>query len=329
MAGQESADSAHYIGVDIGGTKILATVFDKSLVKTSRRKKKTSAFNGAESVVESVVACIRDAIARGNIQEGSLAGIGVTVPGVFERATGTIISTPNLPFENYPLQKHLEDAFGAPVLIENDVNAGTYGEYRAGAARGFKNVIGIFPGTGIGGGLILDGKLYIGASGNAGEIGHMIIQVEGPLCGCGQYGCLEALASRTAMAKDAVSLASAGSAPASLEIAGTDFSAYSSKLFSRAPMSGDKDISRIVERSAWFLGIGMANCVNLLSPDVIVIGGGLVDRIGDEYLRAAEESMRQHAMPGISKCVRVVQADLGDDAASFGVAALCMEHEQT
>ena len=314
------------VGVDLGGTKILSTIFDTSLEKLGSKKKKTLPSEGSESILEKIVTCIEQAMEKTGFDISEIAAIGVTVPGVFDRKTGVVITTPNLPFSQFPLQSLLEERLSAPVRIENDVNAGTYGEFTKGAAKGYKHVVGIFPGTGIGGGLILDGKLFTGATGNAGEIGHMIINPSGPLCGCGRYGCLEAHASRSAIAKDAVFLANSGAAPQTLEAFGTDYSRYTSKVFSKAGSGGDEAIAALADRAAWYLGIGMANCVNLLSPEVIVIGGGLIERLGDRYLTIAESSMREHAMVGICEEVAVVAASLGDDAAVVGAAALAREH---
>lgn len=313
------------VGVDLGGTKILTAIFDSALQKRAQTKKKTNPSDGEDSIIETICETITDALKKADQSPESLSAIGVTVPGVFDRNTGVVFSTPNLPFSDYPLKQKLEMHFPVPVVIENDVNAGTYGEYRAGAAKGFTHVIGVFPGTGIGGGLILDGKLFIGATGNAGEVGHMIINPSGPLCGCGKYGCLEAHASRSAMSRDAVFLANSGAAPETLASVGTDYAKYTSKVYDRACNGGDATVAAIVDRAAWYLGIGIANCVNLLSPEVVVIGGGLVERLGRHYLDRVEHSMREHAMSGISESVRMIAATLGDDAAVYGAAALANE----
>ena len=320
-----NSHDACIVGVDLGGTKILSTVFTRDLQIVASKKKKTFASEGSDAILEKIVTCVEQAVVKAERVTEDITAIGVTVPGVFDRETGTVITTPNLPFSDYPLRALLEDTIEVPVCIENDVNAGTYGEYKRGAAAGFRHVVGIFPGTGIGGGLILDGKLYIGATGNAGEIGHTIINPCGPMCGCGKRGCLEAHASRSAIAKDAVFLANSGAAPKTLNEFGTDYAKYTSKVFSRAHNGGDTSVAELVYRAAWYLGIGMANCVNLLSPEAIVIGGGLIERLGSAYLERAEASMREHAMEGLCEGVEVLAASLGDDAAVLGAAALAYE----
>ncbi len=316
------------VGVDLGGTKILSAVFDDDLRKIARKKTKTAAVNGSDAVLDNVSLSVAGALDKAKIPMADVDAIGVAVPGVFDRSTGVIIQTPNLPLSDYPLKAALEQHFSRPVWVENDVNAGTYGEYRAGAAKGYRHVLGVFPGTGIGGGLIINGELYIGSGGNAGEIGHMIIQPGGPLCGCGRRGCLEAFAGRSAMARDAVFLANSGAAPDTLAAAGTDYSAYTSKVFHRAIEAGEAAIVGVIERAAWYLGIGLANCVNLLNPEIVVVGGGLVERLGDRYLRVVEQSMRDHAMRGLADHVAVVAASLGDDATVVGAAALAAERSR-
>jgi glucokinase len=209
--------------------------------------------------------------------------------------------------------------------LENDVNAGTYGELIAGAGKGYRHVIGLFPGTGLGGGLILDGRLFRGATGGAGEIGHMIIQVDGRRCGCGQYGCLEAMASRTALAKDLVALAATGGAPAIQKKAGSDFSRIKSGLIQSAWEDGEPAVVGLVDRAARHLGIGMANMVNVFNPQLIIIGGGLVEKLGAPYIQKAEQAMRDHAMARLVTIVEVKQAELGDDSTVIGAAALARE----
>ncbi|TFG58850.1 MAG: ROK family protein, partial [Spirochaetales bacterium] len=238
---------------------------------------------------------------------------------------GILLFTPNLGFKDFPIKEKIEKEFGVPMLLENDVNAGTYGEFMAGAARGFRHVVGVFPGTGIGGGLIINGRLFVGGSGNAGEIGHMIIQVEGPLCGCGHYGCLEALASRTAMAKDAVSIAGSGKPTSAYAKAGTDVKKYKSSVFKLGLKEEDPYLTEIIDRSAYFLGIGIANCIHILNPEVVVIGGGLVEKLGDYYMNEVEKSMRKHTLPQLLSEVKLLKAVLGDDAAVIGAAGIYQE----
>ena len=203
------------------------------------------------------------------------------------------------------------------------MSAGTYGEHRFGAARGRQHVLGVFPGTGIGG-LVLDGR-RTGASGNAGEVGHMIVQLHGPLCGCGQYGCLEALASRSALARDLIAQAAIGRAPTVAARAGTDVRSVRSKMIARVLAAGEQPGVELLERAVERLGVGIANCVNLLNPEMVVLGGGLVEKLGDWLIERAADSMRRHALPSLAEGVEVVAATLGDQAVVRGAAALAQE----
>ncbi|MFP4362892.1 MAG: ROK family protein [Spirochaetia bacterium] len=319
--------SEHFvIGFDLGGTKMLSAVLNEKNEIIAKVKRRTKGQEGNEEVVDTIIDCIKESMKKADIKKSDISGIGIACPGILNRDEGVLEHTPNLGFENFPLREKIQKKIDIPILIENDVNAGTYGEFKHGAGKGFENVIGLFPGTGVGGGLILNGKLFIGAEGNAGELGHMIIQVDGPLCGCGQYGCLEALASRTAITKEAVALSSAGNAPEMYEIAGTDFKDYRSKVFAKAIEKKSGPIIQVIKRSAWFMGIAMGNLVNILNPQGFILGGGLVEKLGNFYIDEAEKSMRDHCMPGMAKNVQVLEASLGDDAVFMGCASLVREY---
>jgi len=315
----------YIIGFDLGGTKMLSALFDRSYKIVARNKEKTADARSNEAVTERIFSCIDGLLKSGKASAHDILGIGIAIPGPIDIAAGIVLETPNLAMHNLPLRDLLEAKYDCPVILENDVNAGMYGEFKKGAARGFSEVVGLFPGTGVGGGLILGGKLYRGAIGGAGEIGHTIVQVDGPLCGCGKYGCLEAVASRTALAKDLVGLAANGEAPTVLEKAGTDIMRIKSSVIKKAIDAGEEKVIELVNRNARFLGIGMANCVNIFNPELLVLGGGLVEKLGGPYVRAAEASMREHAMRYLVKSVEVREAKLGDDAAVTGAAALLLE----
>jgi glucokinase len=315
----------YWIGFDLGGTKMIAALLDDSLKVVSRLKERTGAQDGSRAVLKRIAATIEGLIAQSGVARDEIRGIGIAVPGPLDREAGILLNTPNLGFKRTPLRDYVEKETGFRAVLENDVNAGTYGEYIEGAGRGFRHIVGVFPGTGIGGGLILDGRLYRGAQGNAGEVGHMIIQLDGPQCGCGQYGCLEALASRLAISKDAVGLAASGKAPLTYREAGTDIKNYKSRVFARAWEKQESSIVELIKRSAGHLGVGLANCVNLLNPEAVILGGGLVEKLGKPYVHEAESSMRAHGMSGMVDDVKVLVAKLGDDAVFIGAAALARQ----
>ena len=317
------------IGVDLGATKILAAAFElteEGLIKGSIAEVKTPTprGDGAEALLRGLIEAIASlrVEAEKKLAKGTCKTLGIAVPGPLDRAKGIVRYTPNLGLENYPLAAKLREALGLEVSLENDVQAGVFGELKAGALRGKRHAVGIFVGTGIGGGLVIDGELYRGSSGSAGEIGHMIVHEGGSLCGCGSYGCLEALASRTALAKDSIALAASGKAPGMYAAAGVNFKKYRSSAFAEALDAGDAVIEKAIDRSAFWLGVGMANLVNILNPEAIVLGGGLVARFGKRYLVGARTAMRDRLMPGLADTVEVLLSELGDLAVPAGAALI-------
>jgi glucokinase len=317
-------DERIYVGVDLGGTKILAVAFDSKLKALATVKAKTPREANASSIVAALSEAVRAVLAEaGSGQE--LGGVGISVPGPLDRAKGIVRYTPNMGFKDYKLGEELAGLFGAPAYLENDVQAGVYGELRAGALRGKLNAVGVFVGTGIGGGIVIDGKLYRGATGSAGEVGHMILHEGGAACGCGNYGCLEALASRTAMAKDSIVQAATGKAPTLYSLAGSDLRKCRSSVLFEAIEGGDKGVKKAVDRAAAWLGIGLANLVHVLNPEAIVVGGGVVTRFGQKFLDRAVASMEEHLMPGLSGTAKILLSELGDLAVPTGAACIALE----
>jgi glucokinase len=313
------------VGVDLGGTKILALVVDKQFAVVGRAKKSTKAQEGVAHVHDRIVAAVIEACRGAGLDPKALAGVGVGSPGPLDPATGVIIDSPNLGWHNYPLREKLQQALGVPVAVDNDANLGTLSEQRLGAARGKQHVVGIFAGTGIGGGLVLNGQLFYGASGAAGEIGHIVMNPDGPLCGCGNRGCLEAIASRSAIAGEAAVAAVRGHAPHLLAACGGDVTKVRSGDLAEAIQAGDQAIETIVRRAARYIGIAIGSLVNLLSPDCVVLGGGMVEAMEDIFLAEAREALKHHAMPYLAQRVEIMPARLGDDAVALGAALLIAE----
>lgn len=319
------ADKNRVVGFDMGGTKMLASVLDDSYKELASEKIRTPVGAGDDETVDTIAKLIKEALSSADAEPSSVAAIGIAVPGPIDRPEGRVIMMPNVAMEDYPLRDRLQDKVGIPVVLENDVNAGTYGELVSGAAKGARHVIGIFPGTGVGGGIIIEGRLYRGRTGSAGEFGHMIVQAGGRRCGCGKLGCLEAVASKTAIAKDLVHLAMNGQADTVLEKAGTDIANIRSSVIKKAMEAGEKAVIEVVERAAWYLGLGLGSLVDIFDPDVVVVGGGLVEKLGKSYLKLVEASMRAHSM--IDSDVSLVAASLGDDSVIIGAAALAREEQ--
>ncbi|MBN1269647.1 MAG: ROK family protein [Kiritimatiellae bacterium] len=314
-------DRKFWIGFDLGGTKMMAIVFDKNFKASARNRKKTKGHEGSKAGLDRIVRTIQGALDEAKLSVKDLAGIGVGCPGPLDLNRGVIIDAPNLGWQNVPLQSTLEKAFGCPAVIANDVDAGVYGEYCFGAGQKARCVLGVFPGTGIGGGCIYEGRILRGTTSSCLEIGHIPVMPDGPLCGCGRRGCLEAVASRLAISAAAAAAAFRGDAPHLLEEAGTDLSEIRSGALAAAIQAGDEAIENIVRDAARWLGVGIAAAVNLLAPDVLVLGGGLVEAMPRLYVEEVEKSLKKHAMPSFAKSLKVATARLGDDATATGAAA--------
>ena len=313
----------HIVGVDIGGTKMMATVFNHAYKPVGRCRKKSRSVKTGNTAEERIVNTVLKALEEA--ENPKIRGIGVGSPGPLDPETGVIIDTPNLGWRDFPLAEMLSKHFDVPVVVDNDVNVGTYGEWCFGEIRDARDVVGIFPGTGIGGGLILGGKLVHGFSGAAGEVGHMTIEVDGPFCGCGKRGCLEAVASRIAIAKEVAALAAREDAPHIAQTCGTDLEKIRSGALARAIDAGDTMVEEVVRKAAFYVGIAVGNLINILSPEAVVLGGGLVEAMEALYMQEVKRAVKTHAMPFLRKGVRIMPAKLGDDAVVLGAARLIVE----
>jgi len=312
----------YIIGVDVGGTKLMAVVYDHKFNPVGRSRKHTKT-GKKEPVEHRLIRVIREALEESKVD--AVKGIGVGSPGPLNPDTGVIIDTPNLDWKDFPLADTLSNEFGVPVAVDNDVNLGTYGEWKFGEAQDCRNLVGIFPGTGIGGGIIIEGRLYRGFTGAAGEVGHMTVQPGGPYCGCGKRGCLEAVASRIAIAAEVAKLAARGDAPSVLADCGTDIGKIRSGAIAKAVAAGETMVEGVVRHAAYQVGIAVANLINVLSPEAVVLGGGLVEAMPDLYLGEVRQAVKDHAMPFLRKDVRIIPAQLADDATVKGAAAYMAE----
>ena len=313
----------HWAGFDLGGTKMRVAIFDDAFRLVASAETKTKGFKGLRNGVKRMSEILEEAwsAARAKTPRARLAGIGLACPGPVNVRTGIVREMPNLGWRNAPLARLLERAAGVPVAAINDVDAGTYGEYRFGAGRGGHCVVGVFPGTGVGGGCVLRGELLTGAEWSALEIGHLPVLPDGPLCGCGQRGCLEAVSSRLAIAQAAAAAAYRGEAPHLLAEAGTDIQRIRSKALAQAIVAGDVAVERIVRDAAAWIGVGVAAVVNLLAPDIVVLGGGLVDAMPKLYREEVEAMARTRTMRTYQSAFQIAVAKLGDNAAIAGAAA--------
>ena len=294
---------------------------DKDFEILAEVKIKTKPEKGERFFIRNLSATMKQLLLESKVRAKEVIGIGIGCPGFINPDKGVIAASPNIPFlKNYPLAKRVSRLTGIPVTLGNDVQTGLYGEHQFGAAKGYDNVIGIFMGTGIGGALILNGKPYRGASGSAGEVGHVQIDPLGPICGCGQYGCLEAFAGRLAISAEAAIAVARQKAPHLAKKSGTDIRDIKSGALAKAIRAGDTAIEHLIRAKAKRVGTLMGNLVNVLNPDMIVLGGGVVEAMPSLIARRAEKTMRAVALPTSSKYVQVAVAKLGDHSIVMGAA---------
>jgi len=314
--------------VDLGGTKILSMIVDEKGRILGEDRRPTEASEGPEVGLERIAASLEAVMAEAGLTRDDLRAAGVCSPGPIDPVHGVLPEASNLPgWINVPIRQYLADRLGVPVILEHDATAAAYGEFVYGAGRGFRNIIYITVSTGIGGGFVLDGRLYRGASGAAGEIGHITIEAEGPPCFCGKPGHVEGLASGRAIAREAQTVLGRGGSPLMARLAEED-GQLSAATVQRAAEGGDSEAIRILRRAGYYLGIGFAACVDIFNPEVLVIGGGL-RHMRDFYLGPAEEEMTRRAWQESLKVVRVLQVELGDYSGAMGVAALLLEGAAT
>ncbi len=310
-----------WVGFDLGGTKMMATVFDETFRPLGRKRRKTKGADGARVGMDRVLETIHDALREAGRTPESLRGIGIGCPGTVDLEKGHIVDSANLGWKNVHVQEILERELRCPAVVLNDVDAGVYGEYRFGAGKNARCLIGVFPGTGIGGGCVYDGNILRGKTLSAFEIGHVQVNPMGTQCGCGRIGCLETEASRLAISAQAAMAAFRGEAPHLYQQAETDLGKIRSGAIAAAIKAGDKSIERIVTRAARLIGQVVGDTVNLLAPDIIVLGGGLVEAMPEIFVAGVEEAARQRAAPPYAKGFKVAVAKLGDDAVARGTAA--------
>lgn len=310
------------LGVDLGGTKILAGAFTPQMKLLQTAKLSTKSERGFEAVVERIARCIRDAIDEADLSLKQVRGIGIGAPGAVDPETGDVLFAPNLGWKNSPLKKKLEQLLSIPVFVENDCNIATLGVHEIELKGRPKNLIGLFLGTGVGGGLILDGRLYGGFNRTAGEIGHMVLLVGGPKCGCGNSGCFEALSSRTAIFREIQKAVRDGQKTVLTELLGTDLADMKSGDLRKALRRGDKLVERVIEDAAEYTGIAVANLINIFNPEVIVLGGGVINALEDEMMSIITETALDYAMPGTARGIEIVASKLGDHAGIYGGATL-------
>lgn len=314
----------YVVGIDIGGTNIVVgTVAEDGSELVGLVSEPTIADQGAEAVLGRIVKLARASIAAASGKK--IAGVGIGSPGPLDTRTGIVLLTPNLGWTNFPVRDRVGEALGLPATLDNDANCAIFGEWWRGAARGVQHVVGLTIGTGIGGGIVLGGEIYHGASDMAGEIGHMTIDLNGRRCKCGNYGCLEAYASGPAIAARAVEGIQAGVDTGLPKYVQGDLSKITAQLVYEAANDGDEFALEVVHDTAHFLGAGVANIINIFNPQVVVIVGG-VTLAGERLFTPLRSEVKRRAFkPAVDVC-RIVPGELTGTAGVYGAAAVFMRH---
>jgi glucokinase len=324
-----SADAKYYVGVDFGGTKIYAGVFSESLQCVGTSKISTKPNRGTEGVLERLARCVKDAVDECDLDIKQVKGIGIGAPGAVDAKAGKVIYAPNLDWRDVPLKKELERLLAVPVFVENDCNLSMLGVYEVELESKPRYAIGIFIGTGIGGGIILNGEFYTGANHTAGEIGHMVLQAGGPQCGCGNKGCFEALASRSAIFRRLQEAVQQGQKTILTEMLGKNLEDMRSGDLRRAIRRGDKFVKKIVDEAAQYTGMAVANLMNILNPEVVVLGGGIIEALEEQVMPIIKQTALDCALKGTVENVTIRASKLADDTGIVGGAVLARKFSRS
>jgi glucokinase len=310
-----------FVGVDIGGTKIAAGLVNAAGEISSQVRVPMVSDSSAENGLDAVLSAINQVVSRA---AAPISGIGICAPGPLDPTTGVILNPPNVPcWRNFPLAESVQKKYSVPVEVDNDANAAALAETRWGAARGRKYVFYATIGTGIGTGIVFDGKIYHGRTGSAGEGGHVSIDYRGPICRCGKPGCIEVLASGTAIAQRARDCIKAGEPSAMLELAGGSLAAITGKTVVNARSQRDPVAIKLLSHAAEMISVWLSNMIDLLDPDVIVIGGGAAALYHPYFTQIQARAAQLSLNPRASE-VPIISAHYGADSGIAGGAALCV-----
>lgn len=287
----------------------------------------TLADEGPEPVINRLLLSIDHVLSMENIDSSQLHSISIAAAGAIDSSKGTITSSPNLPgFYNVPLRDIIKKKYNVTTFLLNDASAAALGEHHLGAGKGMKNLIFLTVSTGIGGGIVINNELYLGTCGSAGEIGHMTIDVNGPECSCGNTGCLEVLASGSAVAREAIRRIICGEKSSLVEIVEGKIENITAEKVSVAAQNGDSLAQEVIFKAASYLGAGMVNIVNIFNPEIIIVGGG-VSKMGDLLLEPARQVVLKRAFQLPARAVRIVRAQLNEDSGILGAAIYARQHD--
>ncbi|MGM0499123.1 MAG: ROK family protein [Bacillota bacterium] len=314
----------YYLGLDLGGTKILAGLADAQGNIITRSRKETEAELGEDKIIENMIETIEAVLNKAGVSKDQVRTLGIGSPGPLDAKKGIIIENSNLPWKNVQLVKKMEAALGINTLLKNDANAAALGEKWFGAGREVDNMVYLTISTGIGAGAVINKELFNGVNDNACEIGHTVIDPDGPLCGCGNHGCLESFSSGTSIGKRAREAAAAGKSKKMLDLADNIVEDIDAVICAQAAYQGDQTAIDIFEKAGYYLGIGLGNVVNIFNTEMIILGGGVM-KASDLFLDQALKTMKDIALPGPLEIVTIKEAELGSDIGLMGAIAVAME----
>jgi glucokinase len=312
------------LAIDLGGTKIMTAIISHQGQIMAKDFSPTLAGEGSEAVIARLLSAIDHLLNLKNIAPSKLHAISIAAAGAIDLERGLVTSSPHLPdWHDVPLRDIVSTRYKVNTVLMNDANAAALGEHKFGAGKGVDNLILITVGTGIGGGIIINGRLYSGAGGGAGEVGHMTIDVNGPRCSCGNIGCWEMLVSGTAIAREAIARIRRGERSILTEMVGGKLEDITAEKVETAARGGDPLALEVISQAATYLGVGMVNLVNIFNPEMIIVGGG-VAKMGELLLEPARQVVRERAFRLAAGAVHIVQAQLGDDGGVLGAAAFAL-----
>ncbi|MFC2067100.1 ROK family protein [Chloroflexota bacterium] len=315
------------LAIDLGGTKILAAIISDDGRMIAKERFPTLADEEPKEVINRLFSAIDQVLNMSNMDPSQLDSIGIAAAGGIDLGRGLITQSPNLPgWKDIPLRDMVQEKCRVKTFLVNDASAAALGEHRFGTGRGIHNLIMLTLGTGIGGGIVINGQLYCGATGSAGEIGHMTIDVNGPECACGNRGCLEAFASGTAVAREAIRRIKHGEKSSLVKVVDGKIEDITAEKVGVAARAGDPLSLDVITKAATYLGVGMVSLVNIFNPEMIIAGGGMAE-MGDLLLGPAGNMVKERAFPMAAQSVQIVTAHLGNEAGAYGAAAFAFEQE--
>jgi glucokinase len=310
------------VAIDLGGTKALAGVVESDGTVRSRVWLPSRDLSGRPAeLLDRLAEGAGAAATQAGLPFEAVAAVGVCVPGPLDRSRSVVAVAPNLGWVDLPVREELERRLPRrSVFLENDVRAAALSEYKLGAGRGSESMLAVFVGSGVGGGIVVNGGLYHGAYGGAGEIGHMVVRAGGPRCGCGRAGCLEAVAARDAVGRYVIREVKRGHRTLLTDILHGNLLALTSRDLAKAIAQADPVAIRAARRSARYTGLAIGGVANLLDPAVVVIGGGVAEALGQRYVEWAAEVARRQILARSAKDLPILMSQLGDDAGLLGAA---------